>query len=1395
VAWGWNGNGQLGDGTTIDKSTPIQIGTASNWKAVSAGELFTIALKTDETLWAWGANGYGQLGNGSTNAIYEPNQIGTATDWKDFEAGDRYAIALKTDGSLWGWGFNFYGQLGDGTSRDKTRPIQIGTETNWKAIATGEFSTRALKTDGTLWAWGANDIGQLGDGTTSGKFIPNQIGTATNWKSISTGGQHTLALKTNGSLWAWGYNQYGQLGDGTTINKTEPIQIGTETNWKAISAEGYHTLAIKTDSSLWAWGRNEYGQLGSGTNPFITTPIRVGTSTNWKEAAVEFGYSIALKTDGSLWAWGYNAFGQLGDGTTTNKTLPTLIAPCNSSTGAIGYQVFLDNNNNCIFEKGDLALSGITVTLIPATGEPITTQVDINGKYMFTDLAAGIYQIRFPATTADGYVLKSINPITVVLTEGQQYMTADACYANLPLTGKIGGQLYHDLNGNNIFDNDDVNLGNRLVTLSDAAGNALSNQTSNSTGVYSFSNLATGTYKITFPDTASGGLKIKSANPLSVTITEGGQRTDANAVYVKVVTNKVFTDFPWLTTKLDTSQCTKDSIFVYQSGIFNYIFIKTATSGKLYFQDGTLYCTNSTGYDCVSAYQLKNPVSSWGCSRAIAIADNDKDGVLSNIDPDDNNPCVPNATASVCANKLFTDFTWITTKLDTSQCTKDSIFVYKSGVFNFIFIKTPTSGKLYFQDGTLYCTNSTGFDCVSAYQLKNPVSTWGCSRAVPIIDNDKDGVLSNTDPDDNNPCVPNAKSSICVNKLFTDFNWINTKLDTSQCTKDSIFVYQSGVFNYVFIKTATSGKLYFQDGTLYCTNSTGYDCVSAYQLKNPVSSWGCSRAVPIIDNDKDGTPADSDSDDNNPCVPKPTLTWTNFNSTNSTLPEGARNVEVDRLGNVWVGTFDNGLAKYNGSTWVTYPVENNTTRLGYNDVSSLKIDAQNNIWVSNIGGLYKFDGTQWTTYKFPSYLSISSSAMSLNTLFIDNQGNKWLGYDINYNDGTDIGLLKFDTQNNWTTYSQANSGLPNNKVRGISNDNQGNIWIGTDKGAAKYNGTTWTTYNKTNSGIVNDTIKTIATDAQGNIWFGARGGVSKLNGTTWTNYTKSNSGLAVDRIEHILIDPQGNKWFGTNGGGVSKFDGTTWTTFNTTNSGIIFNFIRHIAIDNQGDKWIVTGDGISKLKDCMGAPSVDKDKDGVLSNTDPDDNNPCVPNASASACSNKIFTDFPWLSTKVDVANCEIDSIFVYRSGIYNYIFIKTSPTAGKLYFQDGTLYCTNSPGFDCVSAYQFKEAVTKWGCEQNAIGLAAKPQQKVIANTVKNVEIQVYPNPSSGKVFVSLPEITGKILSVFNATGQLIQQIQLNDQSAKQLIELDLSDKAAGMYLIQWRDDKTILTKRLMLN
>jgi alpha-tubulin suppressor-like RCC1 family protein len=335
-ACGYNLYGMLGDNSIVTKSSPITVsGGGTNWKQIgisTATALTKAAIKTDGTLWTWGANSSGQLGNNSTINRSSPVTVsGGGTNWLSVALGSEHTIALKTDGTLWTWGANYYGGLGNNSTVSRSSPATVsGGGTNWKRISADRHSA-AIKTDGTLWIWGRNNKGELGNESTINTSSPGTIsGGGTNWQQISCGYQFTAAIKTDGTLWTWGDNNYNKLGQGINggPSRSSPVTIaGGGTNWKQISCGYQSAVAIKTDSSLWTWGSNQYGALGNNVTNLNSSPNTVsGGGNNWKQVASGRYCMGAIKTDGTLWTWGLNDKGQLGINSTSNKSSPILIS-------------------------------------------------------------------------------------------------------------------------------------------------------------------------------------------------------------------------------------------------------------------------------------------------------------------------------------------------------------------------------------------------------------------------------------------------------------------------------------------------------------------------------------------------------------------------------------------------------------------------------------------------------------------------------------------------------------------------------------------------------------------------------------------------------------------------------------------------------------------------------------------------------------------------------------------------------------------------------------------------------------------------------------------------------------------------------------------------------------
>ena len=327
--WGWNEYGQLGTGDTASASVPTEATAVTSASItptqVALGQRHTCVLADNGTVWCWGYNYYGQLGDGTTEDRLTPVQVVGLTNVIKISSGGLASCALKDDGTVWCWGYNNQGQLGDGTTFNRSTPVQVVGLSDVVDISSSGPHTCAVKNDGTVYCWGYNNHGQLGDGTIFTQRTPVQVVGLSGAIQVTAGIYHTCALKNDGTVWCWGDNTYGQVGDGSASDQHTPVQVPGLADIVGLSGGALHTCAVKNDGTVWCWGYNSSGQLGDGTTLNRPTPVQVVGLNNAVEITTGFCHVCARTGDNSVYCWGCNSYNQMGDGSNVSSSFATRV--------------------------------------------------------------------------------------------------------------------------------------------------------------------------------------------------------------------------------------------------------------------------------------------------------------------------------------------------------------------------------------------------------------------------------------------------------------------------------------------------------------------------------------------------------------------------------------------------------------------------------------------------------------------------------------------------------------------------------------------------------------------------------------------------------------------------------------------------------------------------------------------------------------------------------------------------------------------------------------------------------------------------------------------------------------------------------------------------------------
>ena len=327
AAWGSGAGGNLGNYGTTATYAPVAVQgiVGTSWSLIAAGQGHSLATTSAGVLYAWGTNTSGQLGINSTVGVSSPVSITAYPGilWKSVSLGlaGSHTVAIRTDNTVWAWGDNTTGALGTNSLVSVSSPVLVSgpAGASWFSVSTGIGFSVAISSAGRLYAWGLNNAGQLGinslTNTSSPVLVSGPAGAS--WSSVSAGNSFVLAITTTRQLYGWGWNGSGQVGINSLTTVSSPVLVSgpAGASWASVASGYYHSMAISTTGILYGWGDNTAYQLGTLSTTSVSTPVLVSGPTNasWSLVAAGVNYNLAITTAGILYSWGaYDGTGGLG---------------------------------------------------------------------------------------------------------------------------------------------------------------------------------------------------------------------------------------------------------------------------------------------------------------------------------------------------------------------------------------------------------------------------------------------------------------------------------------------------------------------------------------------------------------------------------------------------------------------------------------------------------------------------------------------------------------------------------------------------------------------------------------------------------------------------------------------------------------------------------------------------------------------------------------------------------------------------------------------------------------------------------------------------------------------------------------------------------------------------
>jgi alpha-tubulin suppressor-like RCC1 family protein len=437
TCWGWNGVGQLGNGTKTSSPTPVPVAGITDATAVSAGGAFftsyTCALLGNRSVSCWGGNHDGELGNGSKADSSIPVRVKGISTAVQISAGLRHSCALLTSGAVRCWGWGVFDQLGNGTKHSSSAPVRVKGISAAIQVSAGGSHSCALLSSGAIKCWGSNDRGQLG----IGKIKPFQSGAPLAVKipapaiAVSAGWDNTCALLATGTTYCWGSNDSGQLGVGKTYlrlaQSTRPLRVKGLAKASALSVGSEDACAFLRTAAIKCWGSNYSGQLGNGMAGLESTPVVAKGITSATAVDSTNTFSCAVLKDGKVSCWGQNTGGQLGVSSKVEvRSTPALVPGVKDAiavTGGLDHACALISGGtvSCwgVNGSGQLGNGTKVSSIAPVKVSGIATAVQIGAGEDFTCAIVSGGKVKcwgtnYASQLGDGSGTRQTRPVSVI---------------------------------------------------------------------------------------------------------------------------------------------------------------------------------------------------------------------------------------------------------------------------------------------------------------------------------------------------------------------------------------------------------------------------------------------------------------------------------------------------------------------------------------------------------------------------------------------------------------------------------------------------------------------------------------------------------------------------------------------------------------------------------------------------------------------------------------------------------------------------------------------------------------------------------------------------------------------------------------------------------------------